>query len=432
MENLKNAMKKLLLLLVVIAGAGWAGYRYLLAGPAEKPEFRTLPIVRGDLRIGVSATGTVEPVQVIDVGAQIIGSIKSFGPDADRPGKTIDYRSRVRQGDVLAQLDDLPHKAELDKAVASLTLAEAEMKASRARCDQAQREFQRAAKLRDTNALAEYERAMSDHEIAAADLAMAEARVEQAKIIKKQAEINLDYTIIRSPVDGVIIDRRVNVGQTVVAGLNAPSLFLLAKDLSHMLVWAAVNEADIGEIEVGQKVTFKVDAYRDREFTGKVAQVRLNASVLQNVVTYGVVVDVDNPDAKLLPYMTAKLEFEVARRSDVLLVPNQALRWRPTLEQVTPSLRAGMPAPVARKPKEGEKAESETLEPTVDMGVPTVWVCGEDGLVRPVEVKVGLSDGIVTELLGDGWKPQDQVVINAVREAKPDFVSSFVSKVVSK
>ena len=258
---------------------------------------------------------------------------------------------------------------------------------------------------------------------------MAEAKLEQAKIATKQAEINLGYTTIRSPVDGVVIDRRVNVGQTVVAGLNAPSLFLLAKDLSHMLVWAAVNEADIGDINVGQKVTFKVDAYRDRTFTGKVSQIRLNASLLQNVVTYGVVVDVDNTDGKLLPYMTAKLQFEVARRSNAILVPNQALRWQPTWEQISPSARAGLDAAQRTASPAGgaTEAPSDDAEPTVDLGSPTVWVVADDGLVRPVSVKVGLSDGMVTEITGGELQAGDVVVVNVVREAKPDFVSSFIS-----
>jgi len=148
----------------------------------------------------------------------------------------------------------------------------------RARAQQTDREFRRAKTLRDTNSQADYDNAMAENEIARADLAMSEAKLQQAKIAKKQAEINLGYTTITSPVDGVVIDRRVNVGQTMVVGLNAPSLFLMAKDLSHMLVRGAVNEADIADIHVGQKVTFKVDAYRDRTFVGKVSQIRLNAS----------------------------------------------------------------------------------------------------------------------------------------------------------
>ncbi len=151
--------------------------------------------------------------------------------------------------------------------------------------------------------------------MAKAELAMAEAKLEQAEDRRRSRPRSIWPTPpSRSPIDGMVIDRRVNVGQTVVAGMNAPSLFLLANDLGHMLVWAAVNEADIGDVKVGQTVTFKVDAYRDRTFSGKVSQIRLNASLQQSVVTYGVVVDVDNADGKLLPYMTAKLQFEVARR----------------------------------------------------------------------------------------------------------------------
>ncbi len=250
---------------------------------------------------------------------------------------------------MLAQLDDLPHRAEMDKAQAFLKLAEAEIKRASVRLAQSQRDVRRAEQLRETISKGELEGIQAEFEIAQADLAMAEAKREQAKVAARQAEINLGYTTIRAPVDGVVIDRRVNVGQTVVAGLNAPSLFLLAKDLRQMLVWAAVNEADIGDIHIGQKVNFKVDAYRDRTFTGTVSQIRLNASLMQNVVTYGVVIDVENTDGVLLPYMTAKLQFEVARRPGVLLVPNQALRWRPTWEQVSPAARAGLTRPTAEK-----------------------------------------------------------------------------------
>jgi HlyD family secretion protein len=427
-------MKKILFALISVPLVCFLGYRIWIGASGDRPQFRVLEVMRGDLMIGVSATGTVEPVQIIDVGAQIVGMVKSFGPDANRPGKTIDYNSRVRENDVLAQLDDRPHRVELEKAVAGLRLAEAEVKESRAHREQAERSFHRAERLRTTNSEAEFETAVSQYEIAQAELAMSEAKVEQAKSAKKQAEINLDYTTIRSPVNGTVIARRVNVGQTVVAGLNAPSLFLLARDLSRMQVWAAVNEADISEVHVGQKVTFKVDAYRDQVFTGKVSQIRLDASMVSSVVTYGVVVDADNTDGKLMPYMTAKLQFEVARRSDVPLIPDQALRWRPTWEQISPSARAGLSPPAPRKAQstEEQEGESETDEPTVDVATPTVWVRADDGLVRPVPVKLGLSDGIVTELTGGDLHVKDEVVIHAVRAAKPDFVSSFVNKVIKK
>jgi HlyD family secretion protein len=426
-------MWKIISALVVVGVGSLVGAHFWRGDDAEQPRFRTLPVRRGDLLIGVSATGTVEPVQIIDVGAQIVGIITEFGPDPDRPGKTIDYRSRVRQGAVLARLDDLPHRAALENAQASLRLQEADLKHAEAREKQAERDFRRAEKLRGTNSEADYENALSQREIAQADRGMSEARLEEAKIALKQAEINLGYTTIRSPVDGVVIDRRVNVGQTVVAGLNAPSLFLLAKDLSHMLVWAAVNEADIGEIAIGQKVSFKVDAYHDHAFTGKVSQIRLNASLLQNVVTYGVVIDVENPDGKLLPYMTAKLQFEVAHRSGIVLIPNQALRWRPLWEEISPSARASLKPPVAGKAPQKEEGEEQDEDAPlrVEVNSPTVWVLAADGLVRPVAVTLGLSDGMVTELAGGELPAGSAVVINAPKESKPDFVSGFVSKVVN-
>jgi HlyD family secretion protein len=212
----------------------------------------------------------------------------------------------------------------------------------------------------------------------------------------------------------------VNVGQTVVAGLNAPSLFLLARDLNRMQVWAAVNEADISEIHEGQKVMFKVDAYRDRTFSGVVSQIRLNAGMSNSVVTYGVVVDIDNSDGKLLPYMTANLQFEVARRDHTLLVPNQALRWRPTLKQITPGERAKFQAPAP-----GEKGQEEPVE----VATPIVWLQSPDGLVHGKPVTAGLSDGMSTEIKSDDLPEGSLLVVGTMRRAKRDFVSSFVSRV---
>jgi HlyD family secretion protein len=421
----------ILSVVLLLSSAAWLGSKWF-STTSERPQFRTLPVTRGDLMIGITATGMVEPVEIIDVGAQIVGMIKSFGPDANRPGKTIDFNSRVKEGDVLARLDDRPHQVELEKAVAGLKLAEAELKQSRAHRDKADRDLQREKRLQGTNSVAEFEAATSQFEIAEAELAMSEAKVEQAKSAKKQAEINLEYSTIRSPVNGTVIDRRVNVGQTVVAGLNAPSLFLLARDLSRMQVLASVNEADIGGIEVGQKVTFKVDEYRDRTFNGKVSQIRLNASMAASVVSFAVVVDADNSDGKLMPYTTAKLQFEVAHRSKALLIPDQALRWRPTWEQITPSARAGLTPPPKRNPRAESDGDPDADEPTVEVATPTAWVLADDGLVRPVPVKLGISDSMSTELLGDDIRPGDDVVINAVRAARPDFVSSFINKILKK
>ena len=281
---------------------------------------------------------------------------------------------------------------------------------------------------------ADFDNSIADYEVAKAELAMAEARVEQAKIAEKQAEINLGYTEILSPVDGLVISRKVNVGQTVVAGMNAPTLFLLAKDVSHMLVRATVNEADIGNIRKGQKVTFSVSAYRDRKYTGKVSQIRYDATLINSVVMYDVVVDVDNTDGTLLPYLTAKLNFQVDHRANAIRIPDQALRWRPTWSQITPSARAELTAPDRSATAKTSPAEEgdEEVEPKIVMPSPTVWLVAEDGLVRPVSVSTGLSDGMYTELTRGALEPGDAVVVGSVREAEADFVKSFVEKVTNK
>jgi HlyD family secretion protein len=191
----------------------------------DQLEFRTLPVTRGELFVGVTATGIVEPVRIIDVGTQIDGSIRSFGPDSDRPGETIDYRSRVKKGDVLARLDSFLQQTELDRARAQVRIIQAELRIKKARQNQAKLALSRARKLRGSDPRAEYDKAIAEEVIAKTEVALSEAKLNDAKIAVRQAEINLGFTVIRSPVDGEIIDRRVNIGQTVVSGVNAPSLF---------------------------------------------------------------------------------------------------------------------------------------------------------------------------------------------------------------
>ena len=398
------------------------GSLYWWSGREDTPRFRTLPVERNDLLISISATGTIEPEEVIDVGAQIVGRIKSFGPDGQSEGKTIDYGSRVKEGDILAQLDDSQLTAELEKAKANRRLAEAELDRSQARHAPDRAEFPTAEALRDTDSESQYEMALAEREMAQAEVAVAEARLEQSKIALQQAEISLSYATIRAPIDGLLIDRRVNVGQTVVAGLNAPSLFLLARNLDGMRIWAAVNEADIGEIHVGQRATFRVDAFREKTFEGQVSQIRLNAAMSNNVVTYGVMVDIDNTEGKLLPYMTANIEFDVARRPNATLVPNQALRWRPTLGQVSPAVRENLAKMRA--------VAASSLKDEVRLAKPAVWVPADDGFARPIEVSLGLSDGTVTEIVEGDLKPGMSLIVGTIREDEIDFVSSFVSRVI--
>lgn len=428
-------MKKLFGLVLVAVALTLVGFRYFQPAGAEKPKFRTLPVIRDKLDIDVSAAGMVEPVEIVDVGAQILGIIKKFGPDPNQPTGTIDHRSRVKEGQLLAVIDDAPYQAEKAKAEANQRLAEADLIHARAVRDQKERDFGRAKQLKGTISQAEYETAESDLKVAEADLGSTMAKLKLAEIATEQAKINLGYTKILSPVTGEIIDRKVNVGQTVITGLAAPSLFLIAKDLARMRVEAAVNEADIGDIHEGQSVSFTVDAYRDRTYRGKVEQRRGNATMVNNVVTYPVVVGVDNADGSLLPYMTAKLKFEVAHRSDVLLVPNQALRWRPTWVQVSPAARTRLKQPTARPTVGGEKAakdedDEDDGEPKVETDGGAVWIVADDGLVRPVAVQAGLTDGLNTEIRQGDLKPKTQVVIGAPKAAKPDFVSSFIMQVV--
>ena len=425
-------MKTLFAVAVVLGVLGVSAFQYGRNGTEAAPLFRTLRVERGDLFVGVTATGTVEPVQIIEVGAQIIGSVTRFGPDPEQPGKTIDFRSKIKVGDLLAQLDDVPYRCEVSKSKVALQMAEAELLRSLAREKQSAQALERTKKLGTVTTPQDREKAEMEDSVAKAELALQVAKVEHSKATLAQAESNLAYTVIRSPINGIIIDRRVNVGQTVVAGINAPVLFLLATDLRKMHVLAAVNEADIGVIHVGQPVTFTVDSIRDRSFTGTVSQIRFNASLQQNVVTYGVIVDVDNSDGKLLPYMTAKIQFEVARRQKVVLVAHQALRWKPLLSQVSADARAVATTAVSKNRKPAGDDTVEEIDPKVDLGTPTVWKVSADGLVRPVAVRVGLTDGLNTELLGGEIKEGETVVTGVEPKDESDFVSAFVSKVTNQ
>ncbi|MGB9626865.1 MAG: efflux RND transporter periplasmic adaptor subunit, partial [Phycisphaerae bacterium] len=359
-------MKKVLVAAVLLAVLGGAGFSWWRRAGGPNMYFRTAPVVRGDLTVTISATGTVEPEEVIDVGAQVAGKIESFGLDPRGNGKPIDYGSPVEEGTVLAHIDDSLYRADVEQARAQLEQAranvlrtQADLEQMKARLHQAQNNWDRARELGPSRALSatDYDGYLAAYEIAKATVGVGEATVVQAQKAVLQAEAalnraqtNLGYCTIKSPVKGVIVDRRVNIGQTVVASLNAPSLFLIAKDLRKMQVWAAVNEADIGSIHPGQPVSFEVDAYPGRVFRGEVGKVRLNASMTQNVVTYTVEINTDNSDGTLLPYLTANVKFEVTQRKNVLMVPNAALRWIPGPTQVAPDARAELTEAGRRKP----------------------------------------------------------------------------------
>jgi HlyD family secretion protein len=417
-------MKRLLLLLLLVWAGGAAGVWYW-NGPQTQPvRFRTLPVRQGDIRATVNATGTIEPEEVVDVGAQVVGAIVRFGTDPTDPEhkRPIGYGTKVDKGTVLAQLDDALYKARKAQAQSSLERAEASRKQAQAKVDQARRELDRSQKLRNRGtgmiAAQELETAQSNFEVAEAALAVAEGDrlVSQANL--DEAKANLSYTTIASPVKGVIVDRRVNIGQTVVASLNAPSLFLIAKDLSKLEIWASVNENDIGSVHVGQTVRFTVGAFPHETFEGKVAQIRLNASMVQNVVTYTVAVAVDNATGKLLPYLTARLEFEVEARRGVLLVPRSALRWQPKADLVAPEARAEYNELLLARSRRAEtgpaqaKADAEAV----------LWTASGE-FVRPVHVTVGITDGVLTEVRGAGLHDGSQVVVGVERTDDSDIAS---------
>jgi HlyD family secretion protein len=418
-----NRFRKQAILGVVLVGfVASAAFIYQHRSNQDSASFRTVPLKRGDLAATISATGTVEPEEVVDVGAQVAGQIVAFGKDKN--GKTIDYGSVVEQGTVLAQIDDTLYaadvaqaRAQLQQAKAGVQRAEADLVQLQAKLVQAEQDWNRAKELGPSDALSQsdYDASRSAYEVAKANVAVGKAAIVQAKDTISQAEAalrraqrNLDYCTIKSPVKGVIIDRRVNIGQTVVASLNAPSLFLIAKDLKRLQVWVAVNEADIGNIRPGQAATFTVDAYPGQVFKGEVGQVRLNAAMTQNVVTYTVEVNTDNSDGRLLPYLTANLKFLASERQNVLLVPNSALRWAPQPGQVAPESRG------KRSSGSGGEAQPRAASAPGAGGEGQVrgivWVPA-GSLVRAIPVQVGLTDGSFTEVQGEGLQEGSLVVV---------------------
>ncbi len=415
-------MKTLIYFLIFALLVGGGGYYiYQTYGTAPPITYTLAKVDRGNLDMIIRATGTLEPEEVVDVGAQVAGLIKNFGKDPEHPDKTIDYNSHVEPNTLLANIDDSLFQTQYASAQANLAHAQADVETAKAKIEQADADLKRAAAELPKRAISQsdYDAAVANKKVADASLALANAEVGQAEAAKKQAEINLGYTKIQSPVKGTIIDRRVNVGQTVVASLNAPSLFLIARDLKRMQIWASVNEADIGQIHPDQEVTFTVDAFPDRTFKGKVSQIRLNAAMTQNVVTYTVVISVDNSDNKLLPYQTANVMFDAGKHHDVLLVPNIALRWRPQPQQVRPDERDDYVK--KQKAKTARTAQTATGGTSGAIKAPdtqaekdrrergTLWLA--DGpFVHAVHVKIGASDGTTTEIVSGDVKEGDQVV----------------------
>ena len=390
---------------ILLAGTGWF---YKRADGSEAPIYRTATVQRGNVRSTVSATGTLSAVQTIQVGTQASGQIAAL---------YVDYNDHVRRGQLLASIDPSLQ----NQAVAE---AQAQLERALAMTQQAEADYDRGKQLFDVKAIT-----ASEFGTLQSNLSVQRANVKSARIALDRARQNLAYTRIYAPINGVIVERNVDVGQTVAANFSAPQLFLIANDLSDMQILASVDESDIGAIKVGQPVEFTVQAYPSETFAGTVQKVRLQSKTQDNVVNYTVVVGVHNTTGKLLPGMTATAQFLTGDAHDVLIVPNSALRVR---------LSGRREAGSGRREAGGGTRESESrqgpagtgqLEAVVNPSQPQsgpdtnaasdrnfaiLWTIDDTGELRPVRVRTGLSDESHTEVSGPGLAVGTKIVIGVV------------------
>lgn len=375
-------MKKAIIIAVILGVVAGGSYLLFLSKSKEPTiSWRTTKVERGDITTIVSATGTINALTTVQVGTQVTGTISRL---------LADFNSVVKKDQVIAILDTTFLVASRDDAAANLDKAKAQFR-------QYTREFNRVKKLYDqqVSALVDYEAALTNYELGKSNLKSAEAQWRRAKI-------NLQYATIKAPISGTVISRNVDVGQTVISSFNAPTLFAIANDLTKMELQANIDEADIGQIRIDQSVMFMVDAYPNNSFTGKVKQIRLQPVTVQNVVNYVVIIDVPNPELKLMPGMTANIEVTIAERKDVLKVPVTALHFTPPAEYRPAA------APAGGRPSEMERVTTETNEET-STGV--LWVLKNDTLL-PQRIVTGISDGAFVEV--DGSVQEDDIVVTGV------------------
>jgi HlyD family secretion protein len=395
------------------------------------PHYFTAKIERGEIRDVVEATGTISAVVTVQVGSQVSGSIAKLNAD---------FNSRVRKGDVVALIDPrlfegalLQATADLENARANRVAAAANLEKAKAGLVQAKADYERTVAVAREGVASsqQLDQAKASYDSAAASVGAAEASVAQAaaQIAQKEAAVsvartNLEYTVIRSPIDGTVVARNVDVGQTVAASLQAPTVFTIAQDLTKMQVHAKTDESDVGSIQTGRPVGFKVDAFPKETFRGVVSQVRMNATVVQNVVTYDTIVDFDNESLKLFPGMTAYVTIPVATATGVLKVPNASLRYRPplTVEEIGALYRkygiedGGATAPAGdRAPGAAGPSESATRHSAPASAV--VWKLRSEGSLEPVQIALGITDHSYTELKGTlhgDLREPDEVVTGSV------------------
>jgi HlyD family secretion protein len=438
-------MKKRIILgtviIVVIAGVV-LGFTLFNNGKTNGNLYKKEAIRRGHVEALVVTTGTLNPVTIVDIGSQVSGKIDKL---------YVDFNSQVKEGQVIAELDQEQFQTRIQQNEANYNSRVAALEKSKVSLENTEKKYERSKALFEKNLLSfeEMDQAEVSYFNAQADLKSSEASLEQSKSQLDSSKVDLTYTIIKSPIDGVVIDRRVNVGQTVAASMQAPVLFQIANDLTKMQVECSVDEADIGRVKEGQKVRFNVDAFPDDEFQGIVSQVRYSPVVQQNVVTYTTIVAVENPELKLMPGMTATISIITGEASDVLLVPNAALRFTPELsqeelraiyEEIRNGMGGGQQGPQSKKPIEGnggQRQEGQRMggdRSAMMMGQggqqgtrlrqtrPRVWIEDENGKLRMVYLQPGVTDNTMTEIKsGELEEGQEVITGQTVSNTRNDF-----------
>ena len=433
-----SRMKWLIVLGLAITVAIVAAFTF---SPKDSTQYFTQEAQRGDIHDLVEATGTINAVTTVQVGSQVSGTVQQLFAD---------FNSHVKKGQVIAQIDPslfqgalLQAKADLEDARANLASAKANLEKARATAVQAKADYERTVSLAKEGVMSQQQldlakatSASDDAQVSAsqAQVTQAAAQAQQKEAAVAVAQTNLNYTTIRSPIDGTVVARNVDVGQTVAASLQAPTLFTIAQDLTKMQVYVSTDESDVGNIRIGQQATFKVDAFPKESFTGRVSQVRLNATTVQNVVTYTTVVDFDNPEMKLFPGMTAYVSVPVADAANVVKVPNGALRFTPDLKADQISLlyaQAGITAPAkAKSTGAAGQAKRGSASPTA-----VIWKQGSDKKLEPVQIATGITDHTFTEaaqVLHGTLQAGDELVIAAANASAQQKSAATASPMNSR
>jgi HlyD family secretion protein len=380
--------------LIVVVGGGLA-YLFWQQQPT-RAQYVTAAVSRGPVARTINTTGTVNPEVTVEVGTYVSGRIQSV---------MCDFNTQVKAGQLCAKLDPRPYQVVVDKETANLASARAQLRKHQATLAYAKINYERDARLNKQGIVSQdqVDKDKSAYDEAIAQVGLDEAEIQQTEAALRAAQVNLDFTNIVSPVDGVVVSRNVNAGQTVAASLQSPILFLIAKDLTRMQVDNNVSESDIGSAKVGLKATFTVDAYPNKTFVGKVVQVRQAPITVQNVVTYDVVVGVENLEAQLLPGMTANTRIVVDERTDALRVPVLALRYSPDRVVGPGSGRPEARAEGAERPQRGGR-NRERQQVYVE----------RDGQAVPITVVAGLEDGTFVEIVSGELQPGDRVITNEI------------------